>query len=420
MGDDYVHDEARSELESFCTLLSEHERSFARISLELEGERCFQLPDGEEVQRPASPGPGLPLAHVLRDYRLSVKEKIRLSHAISQAFWQFYDSELMLAKWTSNDIWFMPEDTDDGGELLPCMAYISFHIEQTDYELEECSSARSLIHRCPRILALAILLLEIGLGKAFQPKTCQPFVAQMNIEYRMASRLLCQLQTTPWENFAHKDIYIDAVQNCLKNVDFVAARKGCEPERRSMLYEHVVSPLAWLAESFKRIDNEVTYISRRHETKGTHEESTMTPALEELEEQLHLASFHGGRPVNPQAWLDDLRVINGYVRQIRDDLKDIRPIRVAILDTGCHPTAPYFEGTDKASHVKMWKDFVTDSETPVDSYGHGTFMTALVIEAAPLTEICVVRVAENSTQLRNSQENVAKVSCYFLISSCKC
>ncbi|KAF4422480.1 hypothetical protein CFRS1_v001318 [Colletotrichum fructicola] len=146
-------------LTTFCDFF-QHDDG-CRIALKLEDGVLLRL-GAEALKHRTTPGKGLALADVLDQYELSIKERLALAHAICLAFWQFYDSELMHRPWNSQTIWFMPEpDLRGNSEKLPLKVYISFHPEATEcaFDSTEFATTKALIHRCPRIQALAILLL---------------------------------------------------------------------------------------------------------------------------------------------------------------------------------------------------------------------------------------------------------------------
>ncbi|KAH0437082.1 hypothetical protein CcaCcLH18_03950 [Colletotrichum camelliae] len=254
-------------LATFCEFF-QHDDG-CRITLKLEDGVLLRL-GAEALKHRTSPGKGLALADVLEQYELSVKERLALAHAIVLAFWQFYDSELMHRPWNSQTIWFMPEpDLRGNSEKLPLKVYISFHPEATEcaFDSTEFATTRSLIHRCPRIQALAILLLEIGLGK---PLRCPHFdreTLSLNYRYSLALQHLEDLKYATWDNFAHKHIYTDAVEDCLKFDGLMGKERDTCPydssSRRQLMHERVLSRLEWLNRAFRGRDDEMSYLSTR-------------------------------------------------------------------------------------------------------------------------------------------------------------
>ncbi|KAI0902730.1 hypothetical protein F4823DRAFT_621046 [Ustulina deusta] len=100
---------------------------YARISIELD-EDChlYQLQDPERLQYIIS-GHGLPLSELLKLGKLTVEQKIKLSYTVARAFWQFYNSELMSARWTSEDIFLFRLDQEfPSPEDILLRVFVSF------------------------------------------------------------------------------------------------------------------------------------------------------------------------------------------------------------------------------------------------------------------------------------------------------
>ncbi|KAH7121766.1 hypothetical protein B0J13DRAFT_567241 [Dactylonectria estremocensis] len=258
----------KEQLDRFCQIFKDDDG--CRISLKLEDEVLFRL-GVEALKHRASPGKGLCLADVLQRYTLTVEEKLALAYVISSAFWQFYESSIMNRAWSSRNIWFMPQpDLRDNSEQLPLKAYLSFDSEATECDFDACEFAetRSLIHRCPRIQALAILLLEIGLGRPLEYKKFDRQTQQLNYRYAEASEYLEELKAVTWENFAHKYIFTDAVEACLK-FDALMGKgehSGSDDShnlRRKLLHQRVVSHMIWLNRSFRGSNGKVRYLSEK-------------------------------------------------------------------------------------------------------------------------------------------------------------
>jgi hypothetical protein len=324
----------------------------------------------------------------------------------------------------------MPEE-DDGrpADQLPLKAYVSLDFSRLGNDEPELLGEPLLAHRLPRILALAIMLLEVGLGRPFKPRGYTKPVAQINTDHGMAKRLLHDLEAAKWGDFKYKDVFTQAIESCL---DYKGFLSPCElrpksqaaktstaisqgqpewaetvEERRRQLYRRVVGPLAWLVKKgFRGGDCQVSYVARRDPDREA-----------EPEKRPQMAMFHAGKAIVPTEWLDNLKHIGAHIDRLQRAQRNanILPVRVAVLDTGYDPGMPFFQDPRRACRIKGWRDFVTGSETSdrrVDVFGHGSFMTRLLMESSPLADIYVARVAENTNQLPSNTENVAKV-CMF-------
>ncbi|KAL6902513.1 hypothetical protein GGI43DRAFT_422189 [Trichoderma evansii] len=374
----------------FCHIL---EREItARLFLSFNFDKSLYLLNKTQVLKQIlQAGPGESLKSVLRHYNLTPKDKVMLSYAIARSYWQYYDSELMRTKWTSDTIWFMPEKESREHEgQLPLCAYLSFPFGISGNISPDIIYEDLLNHRCPRIFDIGILLLEID-----------------------------------WDGFTSKKYFDRAVKFCLNSENFIPPSKQGKPirgsvkfsiepttasgsragvlKRRKIFYKNVVRPLAWLAKrGFKAQDGDITYVNKKLDSslpKGLSE----TPIQQDSE-----ALFHSS--IISKMWLNDLKKINEFVERKRRQFTVTTPVRIAILDTGLDKDFLTFK--TKSSLLKSIvdeEDFVSPcTQTMTDTFGHGTFMARLIMECAPGADILVVRVAENTKELENSRENIRK------------
>lgn len=84
-------------------------------------------------------------------------------------------------------------------------------------------------------------------------------------------------------------------------------------------------------------------------------------------------------------------------------------IRIAVLDTGYDPQAEFFVNRDRKIRLRGWKDWVAQSETPKDDDGHGSRVLSLLMKVAPMADIYVARIANNSSGLEHSSQFIANV-----------
>lgn len=377
-------------------------------------------------------GRGECLSHVLRSYEFTPRDRIILSYAIARAYWQLYDSEFMRTKWTGENIWFMPEE-DEGSSphQLPLRSYLSFPFSPPgNNPLQDIVRDAPLTHQFPRILAIGLLLLQIGLSKPLPPVRRRNEISQTNFEYMVAKSQLKELKRLKWEGFENKTYFDEAVGYCLDGSKFVVnprtashkTSKAASTEtmdgsdeivaRRKIFYRHVVRPLAWLAnKGFGSCDKRDTthYIQRSNGPSTSEAEGGM------LQPE---ASFHSGKPAVAQNWLRDLKAINAQIEiKRRKEEVRTRPIRVAILDTGFDASLPSLRlDSSKMACIIEKRDFVDPSNaadpsnTAKDTFGHGTFMARLVMECAPSAEIIIARVAKSTKALDGSEKRVEEVS----------
>lgn len=388
-----------------------------RLQFEYSNDKFIKLDDGFEKEYEAAPGPGMSLTAILRLYKLQVKEKIALGYSIAFAFWQFYDTEILRDKWTSDRILFMPSPTG----FIPNQPCVSAKCNPSYVAPDERLSLLHLGHRYPRLLALAIILIEIGIGEPLQLQSlCTP-VSQINADWQAGMKALKLLKSMDWYGFGNKHTYVEAIENCLQSRDYdIDPVAGAQPaegkiaQRRNIIYNKVVWPLQRLLEiGYQTYTDEITYFK----VKSTQCPDFTSQSLDTraagadlpLAKLFSTPVFHGKVP-NPKAWLEDLVAINTYVHRLRLKHGITRNIKVAILDTGCHLSAAIFKKKPRlATNIMGWKDYVSESEEKIDTHGHGTFMTGLLLESAPLAELHVARVASGMDDLANNVSKIAEV-----------
>ncbi len=338
-----------------------------------------------------------------------------------------YDSDMMRTRWTSDAIWFMPEKRSrTRRDQLPLCAYLSFPFGTPDTSSRDIFLEDHPTHRCPRIFDVGILLLEIGLGEKFQTGDKADFVAQLNLNHKIAIDSLEELENATWDGFLNKKVFDQAVKFCLHHKNFIKTPrkpqtsrrrvvKASEPitaeelkkgviQRRRIFYRHVVQPLAWLArEGFKAKPGDITYVSQK---RPEPQRGSTDPAQQPDGECL----FHSA--IISKMWLEDIKKISESVELKRRAKRITTPVRVAILDTGLNLDLPIFKkkpGLKRA--VKDHVDYVDPgASTMTDTFGHGSLMARIVMECAPGAEILVARVARDTKELKTSQENIRKVS----------
>ncbi|RAO64679.1 uncharacterized protein BHQ10_000691 [Talaromyces amestolkiae] len=414
-----------------CQMLEE--KSYNRIRLRLDmNHQLHKFRDPEFLRYFISPGDGVQLSYILHHCNLSVEHKITLAYAISRSCWQFYDFNLMHARWTSDSIWFMPLDNHNKNQI-PLRAYVSIPFHQQDQSLAEYLETGDYTHRYPRILFLGIILLEIGLGKSLG---IEPFetsnlslVAHTNKAHSKAQMRLNEFKKISWTDFSYKDVFVEAVEKCMDSRNFddmhktqkrrrrrfhsiskqpLTANTSIPKERRIALYRKVVAPLCWLANVGFEASREVPLITvqnlQRPKSTVLEDETTRafwTSVKDPAFDTTNSVSQAG-------SWIDRLKVISGYVLRCQRLAKVTTRIRVAILDTGCNRDIPIFQNATISDCFKDWKDFAADSQISVDTFGHGTFMACLLLQVAPIVDLYIARIAVAQDQLELSEDNVVQ------------
>ncbi|KAG5746460.1 hypothetical protein H9Q70_010855 [Fusarium xylarioides] len=421
-GDSQVSTLKRINSDYFCQVLKH--QPFAKVNLNfVKGIGLVLLPPPAPLERFLCPGRGLQLSMAIQTYKLTDKDKILLSHAISHSFWQFYESDLMKSRWTSDDIWFMHEMDHQHSpkDQLALRVYmpLDFEGQQRNSEDEDKSM---LTHPFPHILGLGLILLQIGLSRPFKSMTHLPSISRLNRDHGAARQLLGELEKAQWARSTHRDIFARAVANCLDPRTFTTSTpkpKGIkrstkdnfaisagEDGTRRKVYTEVVEPLSKLVNiAFKADAKYVSYLARCKEVEAHNKVNSQ------------VASFHTGKTIVPEEWLDNLKHISMHIMNLREEKPDhdFKPVKIAVLDTGCDAELPFYKIPRRKKSIKAWKDFTRDRSEDMseagcmeDEYGHGSLMTRLIMEAAPLTHVYVVRVAKNTRDLEFSSDQIAQ------------
>lgn len=256
----------------FCELLRTPVGD-VRICLNVQAGQLRDKEEIDEVDQYILHQPSIPLAKALQLRRLSTRMKIALSYILAQSFWQFYNSDWMKSRWTSEFIHFMLEksfdDVRDAEEpkIKACNPCYSFRFNDSDSDFVEHCVAPKIRHRYPRVLALGILLLEIG-GKAPPPEDVaglsqlQSIILKINNDWATGKSVL---KSQRWPDFDFKSsgtiaqTYKTVVENCFDENIFKTDAdqrpdQGIE-DRRTIFYERIVYPLNKLLRDMGWLDN---------------------------------------------------------------------------------------------------------------------------------------------------------------------
>ena len=408
------------------------------ISLRANSRLCLAIEDGklqksgfEPLQQLVEHIPGISLASILQQYYLTAKMRLALAYILAHSVWQYYDSGWMKTRWTSDTIQFMREYDNlmacGRGKFFAWKPYISVRFDNDDAELSEYSEADGEIHRYPRVRALGVMLAEIGIGSPLvtsnQNISKQVSVAEINKEFFLARN--CLDDKDLWKDFEYPN-YFDAVKNCLDPGIFALAprirevndKKQLEAlkQRRDILYDKVVFPLEDLLRGTRWME--------QIDTIGPLE----TPAKSSIAQLVNQARGADAVIVPPirenakegptrgkkeaRKWLSHVKQLNSSLGLLAKAIPLTglaRPIRIAILDTGCDDNASFFHSPGNSSRLKGWKDWVDDSDQQQDSHGHGTHLVSLIMNIAPNAHVYVARVAKNPDALSMADETVAEV-----------
>lgn len=400
----------------FCKLISLEANS--RICLIVENAKLHKAGSKPREQM-VDQTRGISLANILKLYHLTAKMKVALAYILAHAAWQYYDSDWMNTKWTSDLIQFMKEHhiVGEQSNLFAWKPYLSVHANQSETTYHETSILEGEIHPFPRIQALGIILLEIGIGsplyKSIDAHSEQSLAAKANEDWLRAMEY--SKNEKLWEDCDYPS-YRNAVNNCLDLKTFPAHPDNAEGlrQRRNTLYNKVVFPLEELLRGTKWMNKwaEIGPLSRPAKTSVNL--SLLRPLAEPSTEETFLRKAAKKSLLKSQKdaknWLSRIEWLNGELADLpMESVNSPPPVRIAVLDTGCDDGSLFFFDPDNASRLREWKDWTEESDEYQDCDGHGTHLTSLVMKLSPGAHIYVARVARNPDELLNSSENVAKV-----------
>ncbi|KAL0943204.1 putative subtilisin [Colletotrichum truncatum] len=389
--------------DEFCRLVKT--RLGSRICCRVQDSELHQLYDGLPVIDHIDSGPSVSLRRVLEIGRLSNRMKLVLAYIVARSFWQYYDSPWMDSPWSSESIHFLPELLVEGeNDIQPNVAiyaskpYFAVQFEQSAGESVEYCNNFGVIFRYPRLLALCIILLEIGRGQSLSTEDLGSVEANLNATWTLAKRLTSKNRT--WGDFDYPH-YRQAILSCLHYKS--SEQEGATVEadvfvRKAAIHNAVVRPLEKLLNELG-FAGDLNIMDPIDASNGPNHVADI-PAVPAM-------PMHNRDADQASRWLDDLSVINQYFQK-RQTLTPVQSPRVAILDTGFDEEGVFFTAPGRRQKIKGWKDYVANSEVPTDENGHGSHCTAIIMKIAPQATIYVARIAKNRGSLRNSTHAIAE------------
>lgn len=293
--------------------------------------------------------------------------------------------------------------------------YISVRFGEEDPEACESSVAVGEIHRYPRVRALGIMLVEIGIGSRLErpwgDDEALSDMMKINKEWSLARQY--SDRETPWETFDF-GTYWNAVRRCLDPKIFAGApfdpgaieeeRAESLKQRRQILYDIVVFPL----EEFLRGTGWKNELDKIEPLRPQQPSRRALPHEEPPVSAVTKNKYPGQK--KSKKWLSRICSLQ---KQLAADCPvpvPHRRVRIAILDTGYDPDALFFQPPSRRNRLVQWKDWVDGAQEPEDRHGHGTHLVSLIMQMAPEADICVARVSKDQKGLARASESVAEVS----------
>ena len=187
--------------------------------------------------------------------------KLVLAYVLARSVWQFYNSDWMKTRWMGETIQFIPE-RDPAQKLYACDPYFAVQFDDVGDDSAEYCDLYSVIHRYPRMLALGVMLIDIGRRtySTHAKSEAVPLQNGINDNFVMARKAFEDSTWPAFDDLTNKIVaktYRAVVENCFDRKVFSAgplltqrryiqrSEQGIE-ERRAILYERVVDPLRML------------------------------------------------------------------------------------------------------------------------------------------------------------------------------
>nr|RBQ96670.1 hypothetical protein FVER53263_11628 [Fusarium verticillioides] len=422
------------------------------MDIRIKDEMLVVLKRAVDIEVPLANEKGFTLAHVLRNCSLVAKSKLLLAYILAKSLWQFYDSDLMGVRWTTETIQLFRErgDDDDEGEAgIHWAPYYTFSFAgPAEPDSVERLPLGQFLHRYPRVLALGAILYDLGWGRrgmapALPASPVEPPTLERIIN-DTTSRVRRGMRSGKPPDIGLRDIqiledYRLVVANCLSDNLFTPNRmrgvlKSPEEleeeltieERRAILFKKVIIPLkkvvqatGWIDDSGNIRGNHVRSALSQLKEKASVPNMPITPSVIPLKDTSqsdlsHINQACGSQKspgIEAEIWLSNVKqspIARHVLSAFQKGEMAGRRIRIAILDTGYDPGAIFFNRY-RSRRLKDWKDFIELGQpTPKDEEGHGTHVLSVLMQVAPAADIYVARVAKNTSELQNSTESIAK------------
>lgn len=412
----------------FCDLLSLDANS--RICLTIQDDKLHKS-GFEPVKQIVEHLPGISLADILENYHLTARMKLTLAYILAQSVWQYYDSDWMKTTWTSKTIYFMKEGkgntSSKQGDLYAWKPYLSVRFGDANLESSEYSNIDGEIHHYPRVRALGIMLVEIGVGSPLhssdQERQGQPPAAKINEDLLLATQY--SKDEWRWKDCDYPK-YLSAVKHCLDLGIFASAPCMSElggkgdaeglKQRRNILYDKVIFPLeevlqgtGWMEQltTIGPLETPIKNFSTQLIAENPSTADTLLPPPnQKAPKKIRTKSEKAA-----MKWLSRMQHLNEELVSRNPPMEPNNspaPVRIAVLDTGYDDRAIFTFQQDNQHRLKGWKDWVDQSDQPKDFHGHGTHLVSLVMKIAPKAHMYIARVAKSPSDLLTSSENVAK------------
>ena len=256
-------------VEDFCNLLDKpFGPVWIRVQLEEGQMRLSDDPEPGELMEACET---ISLRSVLSFYRLTGKMRLVLAYILAHSTWRYYDSDWMRARWSTDTIHFAKEHSADRRytRIYACKPCFSVNIPISEDDVVEFYDG-FVAHKYPRVLALGILLVDIGRDHPLQDERYSFEELQQRINSDCAIGINTINRDKHWPflgglSSAVRTKYKEITQACFDKrlfvgklvEDYNSGRAKFKTdqtvdqnveERRSILQKRIVAPLESLLE----------------------------------------------------------------------------------------------------------------------------------------------------------------------------
>ncbi|KAI1827032.1 hypothetical protein F4861DRAFT_551842 [Xylaria intraflava] len=280
----------------FCRLLST-DIGPASMDVSISDEALLVLKRVVKVEVDIADKESISLANILANDLLAPRNKLLLAYLLAKSVWQFYDSNFMSLRWTTETIQLFQEregddDDSDSGHCVDWTPYYAFAFDGVaDRDSMERLQPGQFLHRYPRILALGAMLYDLGRKSHLSPsqRIHSPSESYSSLREsptlenrinRMVSTIRVGLKKRHWPDIKMRNIqaledYRSIVENCVSESlfrpnleekprnnlmqDLQKTPGELEEEltvqdRRAILFKKVVAPLQQMLQSTGWVD----------------------------------------------------------------------------------------------------------------------------------------------------------------------
>ncbi|KAJ5747489.1 Cadherin [Penicillium nucicola] len=370
------------------------------------------------------------------------KTKRILAVLLSYALLHLHGTAWLSPSWGPSNVYFFRTNT----ARIPLKPFIQASLDarpdvssslaggpgefSTDEEdLEDIDPDDVLVHQCPALVSLGVMLMEMFLATPFET------LAQQSGVYP-ADRMKFTDADTVFQNFKaeipQNSQFYYAVEKCLdpsvwENEDAIRLD---DDTIRKLIYEEVVQPLEdELFQGFSYISrDDLDQFAQNLDFDGwgqviqsQHKESSNSQP-----ESIQRSDSYPNADKNSLEFFDDDSIADSHTTEACQNYKiwEVKymevyekfiqsppksPVKIAILDTGIDEKHPDIDAcVDQIKDRYDWTDESSNGKAN-DRTGHGTFIAALLLKYAPDAEIYIAKICDTRP---SSPQTIAKAINY--------